>query len=181
MEAFVSCPQLSSTGILECLSLTLTTRWNIHDDYITTEASFKWLRWAINSVRSCNTLVRMCGTLISGLVNRFSSFPSWKKISFHRPVSIREHRWNLAKGVLDHLSAILAVYLCVCFFLSYSKIGCGRGKVRREVYEAARVESCFRLEAGLYPTKERKGQKNSRMRITKGYLWPETSMKAGRM
>ena len=51
-------------------------------------------------------------------------------------------------------------------FLSYIKIGCRRGKVRsrvsyvrREVYEAARVESCFRLEAGLYPKEERKIQK----------------------
>ena len=37
-----------------------------------------------------------------------------------------------------------------------------------EIYEAARVESCFRLEAGLNPEEERKRQKNSGMRITKG-------------
>ena len=54
-------------------------------------------------------------------------------------------------------------------------------KVRREVYEAARVESCFHLEAGLYPKEERKRQKNSGMRISKGYLWRETFMKAGRI
>jgi len=60
--------------------------------------------------RDCNTLVRMCGILISGLANRFSSFRSRTKISFHRPVSVREHRWNLVKRLLDHLWAILAVY-----------------------------------------------------------------------
>jgi len=96
----------------------------------------------------------MWGILISGPANRFSSFRSWKKISFHRPVSVRKHRWNLVKGVLDHLWAILAVYLCI-FFLSYSKIGRRRGKV----FDAAQVESCFRLEAGLYPKEERKRQK----------------------
>ena len=72
------------------------------------------------------------------------------------------------------------VYLCI-FFESCSKIGCRRGKVHRKVYEAARVESCFRLKAGLYPKEERKRQKNSGMRITKGYLWRETSMKAERI
>ena len=88
---------------------------------------------------------------------------------------------TLVKEVLDHLWAILAVYLCIYFFKSYSKIGCRRGKVRREVEEAARVDdSCFRLEARLYPKEERKRQKNSGMRITKGYLWRETSMKARR-
>ena len=62
---------------------------------------------------------------------------------------------------------------------AHSKIECRRGKVRGEVYEAARDESCFRLEAGLYPKEERKRQKNSGIRITKGYLWRETSTKAG--
>ena len=57
----------------------------------------------------------MCGILISGLATRLSSFRSWKKISFHRPVSVREHRWNLVKGVLDHLWTILVVYLCITF------------------------------------------------------------------
>ena len=42
-------------------------------------------------------------------------FRSRKKISFHRPISVREHRWNNVKGVLDHLWAILAVYLCIFF------------------------------------------------------------------
>ena len=65
----------------------------------------------------------MCGILISGLANRFSNFRSWKKISFHHPVSVRKHRWNLVKGVLDHLWAIIAVYLCI-FCWSFSKIGC---------------------------------------------------------
>ena len=123
--------------------------------------------------------MRVCGILISGLANRFSSFRLRKKISFHRPVSVKEHLWNLVKGVFDHLWAILAVYLCI-FFYSHSKIGCQREKVRGEVYEAARDESCFRLEAGLYPKEERKRQKNSGMRITKGYLWRETSMKVRR-
>ena len=54
---------------------------------------------------------------------------------------------------------------------------CRRGKVRGEVYEAARDESCFLLEASLYPKEERKSDKNSGMRITKGYLWRETSMR----
>ena len=119
----------------------------------------------------------MCGIFISGLANRFSSFRSRKIISFHGPVSVREHRWNFVKGVLDHLWAILAVYLCI-FFQSHSKIGCRRGKVRGKVYEATRDESCFRLEAGLYPKEDRIRQKNSGMRITKGHLWRETSMKS---
>ena len=67
----------------------------------------------ISKIMRCNTLVRMCGILISGPANRFSSFRSCKKISFHRPVSVREHRRNLVKGALDHLWAILAVYLCL--------------------------------------------------------------------
>ena len=33
------------------------------------------------------------------------------------------------------------------------------GFLRREVYEAARVVSCFCLETGLYPKEERKRQK----------------------
>jgi len=65
-------------------------------------------------------------------------------------------------------SSGISVYI---FFKSYSKIGCRRWKVRREVYEAARVDSCFCFEARLYPKVERKRQKNSGMRITKGYLW----------
>ena len=67
-------------------------------------------KFLIFVLKDCNTLVRMCGILISGLANRFSSFRPRKKISFHRPVSVREHHWNLVKGVLDHLWAILAVY-----------------------------------------------------------------------
>ena len=61
-------------------------------------------------------------------------------------VSERLRNRTLVKEVLDHLWAILAVYLCI-YFLKVSKIGCRRGKVRREVYEAAWVYSCFRLEA----------------------------------
>ena len=45
----------------------------------------------------------MCGILISGPAKRFWSFLSWKKVSLHGPVSVREHRWNLIKGVLDHV------------------------------------------------------------------------------
>ena len=36
-------------------------------------------------------------------------------MSFHRPVSAREHRSNLLKGAFDHLWAILAVYPCIFF------------------------------------------------------------------
>ena len=95
-------------------------------------------------------------------------------------VSERLRNRTLVKEVIDHLWAILAAYLCI-FFLSYSKIRCRRSKVRREVYEAAGVESCFRLEAGLYPKAGRKRHKNSGSRITKGYLWRQMSMKAGRI
>ena len=86
-------------------------------------------------------------------------------------VSERLRNRTLVKEVHDHLWAIQAVYLCIFFFKRYSKIGCRHGKVRREVYQAARVDSCFRLEARLYPKEERTRQKNSGMRITKGYLW----------
>ena len=43
------------------------------------------------------------------------------------------------------------VYLRMFKIFKVSKIECRRGKVRGELYEAARDESCFRLEAGLYP------------------------------
>ena len=112
----------------------------------------------------------MCGILISGSANRFSSFRSRKKISFHRPVSVREHRWNLEKGVLHHLWAILEVYLCIFFLKVIVKLDVDEGRfVRSEVYEVARVVSCFRLEAGLYPKEERKRQNNCGIRITKEY------------
>ena len=72
--------------------------------------------------------VRMCGILISGLAKRFSSFRPRQEISFHRLVSVREHRRNLVKGVLDHLCAILAVYLCI-FFERHGKVRYRRWKV----------------------------------------------------
>ena len=40
-----------------------------------------------------------------------------------------------------------------------------RGKVRGEMYEAARHENCFRLE-DLYPKEERKRQKKKHRRIS---------------
>ena len=43
------------------------------------------------------------------------------------------------------------------FFKVIVKLDVDAGRfVRREVYEVARVVSCFRLEAGLYPKEERK-------------------------
>ena len=48
------------------------------------------------------------------------------------------------------------------FFKVIVKLDVDAGRfVRREVYEVARVESCFRLEAGLYPKEGRKRQKSS--------------------
>ena len=106
----------------------------------------------------------------------FSSLLSGKKISFHRPLSASELRWNLVKSILDHLWAILVL----CIFLKiHWEIGCWCKKVHGEVYEAARDGSCFRLEAGWYPEEERKRQRNSGMRITDGYLWWEMFMTAG--
>ena len=81
-----------------------------------------WLRGLLHSYNVLSkrslkgAVARLCGILISGPVNRFSSFRSWNKISFHRPVSVREHRLNLVKKVFDHFWAILAVYLCIFFF-----------------------------------------------------------------
>ena len=66
----------------------------------------------------------MCGILISGLANRFSSFWSRQEISFHRLVSVREHRRNLVKGVLDHLWAILAGISVPIFFKDMVKLIC---------------------------------------------------------
>ena len=43
----------------------------------------------------------------------FSSLLSGKKISFHRPLSASKLRWNLVKRILDHLWAILVVYMCI--------------------------------------------------------------------
>ena len=108
----------------------------------------------------------------------FSSLLSGKKISFHRPLSASELCWNLVKRILDHLWAILVVYMCI-FLKIHWEIGCWREKVRGEVYEAARDGCCFRLEAGWYPEEERKRQRNSGMRITDGYLWREMFMTAG--
>ena len=87
----------------------------------------------------------------------FSSLLSGKKISFHRPLSASELRWNLVKRILDHLWAILVVYMCI-FLKIHWEIGCWREKVRGEVYEAARDGCCFRLEAGWYREEERKGK-----------------------
>ena len=48
-----------------------------------------------------------------------------------------------------------------------------RGKVRGEMYEAARHENCFRLEDFCIQRKKEKDKRKN----TKGYLWRETSMK----
>ena len=78
----------------------------------------------------------------------FSSLLSGKKISFHRPLSASELRWNLVKRILDHLWAILVVYMCI-FLKIHWEIGCWREKVRGEVYEAAR-DGCFLVCFGLW-------------------------------
>ena len=109
---------------------------------------------------------------------RFFKFTVGEKISFHRPLSASELRWNLVQRILDHIWAILVVYMCI-FLKIHWEIGCRREKVRGEVYEAARDGSCFRLGAGWYPKEERKRQRNSGMRITDGYLWREMFMTAG--
>ena len=120
----------------------------------------------------------MSGILISVLANSFSSLLSGKKISFHRPVLANEPCWNLVKRILDHLWAILVVYVCI-FFKIHWEIGCRCEKAHGEVYKAARDGSCFPLEAGLHLKEDRKRQKNSGMRITEGYLWQEMFITAG--
>ena len=112
------------------------------------------------------TVTRLCARVASWSLVWGTVFRSRKKISFHRPISVREHRWNNVKGVLDHLWAILAVYLCIFFKVIVLKIGCRRGMVWGEVYEAARDEICFRLEAGLYPKEERKKKTKNHKKIS---------------
>ena len=70
----------------------------------------------------------MCGILISVLANSFSSLLSGKKISFHHPVSASKPCWNLVKRILDHLWAILVVYVCIFFKINW-EIGCRCEKV----------------------------------------------------
>ena len=52
--------------------------------------------------------------------------------------------------------------------------------VRREVHDSPGTKSAFASKPVCIQRKKEKDKKNSGMGITKGYLWRETSMKAGR-
>ena len=102
----------------------------------------------------------MCGILISGLANRFSSFRSRQEISFHRLVSVREHRRNLVKGVLDHLWAILAgIYLCIFFFKDMIKLDIAAGRFVGRCTKRLGTKAAFVLKPVCIQRKIEKGKK----------------------
>ena len=61
------------------------------------------------------TVRRLCAGAASWFLTDFQVFGRGRKSLSNRPVSVGEHRWNLVKGVLDQLWAILVVYLCIFF------------------------------------------------------------------
>ena len=103
----------------------------------------------------------MCGILISGLANRFSSFRSRQEISFHRLVSVREHRRNLVKGVLDHLWAILAgIYLYIFFLKDMIKLDIAAGRFVGRCTKRLGTKAAFVSKPVCIQRKKEKGKKH---------------------
>ena len=103
----------------------------------------------------------MCGILISGLAYRFSKrFSVAEESLFSSSCFAKRASFNLVKEVLDHLWAILAVYLCIFFKVII------KWKVDAERFVGRCTKRLGTKTAFLYPKEERKRQKKKHKRIS---------------
>ena len=64
------------------------------------------------------------------------------------------------------------------FFKVIVKLDVDAGRFVGRFTKRLGSKAAFASKAGLYAKEERKREKNNGMKITKGYLWRETSVKA---